>query len=152
MDSIKQKGRRDKLIKYSDSLAISRKLVKLETAIPIKNMTLPDSFSSVEDLRMEARTMFNDERLLQFYSDMGLKDIARRVTLRLYQNQPMTTSSSTTRNKNGNPPSMDRSVSIDEMKAENVTSPALENSFALSFASRRPKPAPEPMDYDDVPF
>jgi hypothetical protein len=187
LDSIKQKARRESLIKNIDSVAISRQLVKLETAIPTKNMTLPDNLPdnfSINDLRMEARSLSNEERLLQFYSDMGLRDIARRVKGRFYQDSlptattTTTTIASTTRlnhfdssqtiEKNpsadptshfkadssqtmGKPPTADPAFPF---QAENESTTGIDNRSLrnISFISPRPKPPPEPMEYDDVPF
>jgi 5'-3' exonuclease len=145
LGSIKQKGRREKLEENRASLDISRRLVKLETTIPIKNMTLHHDFSSVNDLRMEPRTLENEERLLQFYSDMGLRDIARRVKGRLYQDQ-WSTVPTTTRGPS------DNTISVKESIVNSHTTDDNTLLNKISFLSPRPKSPPGPMEYDDVPF
>ena len=160
MDSIKQKARREKLIENVDSITISRKLVKLETDIPAQNMTLPDDFT-LHNLRMEARSQANEERLLQFYSDMGLKDIARRVQGRLYKNfHPPPSSSSLSNNLLKISSPEEKIVNIDptthfhsDLESSSIsTSEIINTSLSpLTFTSPRPKPPPA-MEYDDVPF
>ena len=92
VDSVKQKGRREKLKDNMDKARLSRKLVDLERAIPMDKMTFPDNLTSAAELRMEP---MNGDRLLAFYEAMGLKDLKRRVQARLTQRKK---SSNTKRN------------------------------------------------------
>ena len=55
-------------------------MVELERGIPLDKMSLPHSFQDVDDFRMEP---IDSTRLLEFYRNMGFKDLERRITERL---------------------------------------------------------------------
>jgi DNA polymerase-1 len=82
VDTVKQKGRRAKLIDNMDMARLSRQLVDLERAIPMDKMTFPGNLTSAAELRMAP---LDGDRLLAFYDSMGLKDLKRRVHARLNQ-------------------------------------------------------------------
>jgi len=80
LDSIKQKGRREKLQSNIEQARLSRVLVELERNVPMKEMTFPDGLDRVSDLRMD---VMDSDNLLQFYEEMGLRDLKRRFESRL---------------------------------------------------------------------
>jgi DNA polymerase-1 len=82
VDQVKQEGRRAKLKNNIKMARLSRKLVDLERSIPKDEMTFPESAPSVADLRMEN---MNRTRLLEFYEQMGFRDMKRRVEGRIVQ-------------------------------------------------------------------
>jgi DNA polymerase-1 len=82
VETVKQKGRRAKLIDNMDMARLSRQLVDLEREIPLDKMTFPSSSTSVAELRMAP---LDGDRLIAFYDSMGLKDLKRRVQARLNQ-------------------------------------------------------------------
>lgn len=81
-DTVKQKGRRQKLIDNIENARLSRQLVELERELPLEKMTFPVNLTSAAELRMAP---LDGDRLLAFYEDMGLKDMRRRVEARLKQ-------------------------------------------------------------------
>ena len=80
LDNIKQKGRRTKLQNNIEQAKLSRLLVDLDKQVPIESMTFPQGVDQVQDLRMEP---FDVDRLLEFYDEMGFRDLKRRVKSRL---------------------------------------------------------------------
>jgi len=53
---------------------LSRELVELERQLPLDKMTFPANLTRAADLRMAP---LDEERLLAFYENMGLKDYNR---------------------------------------------------------------------------
>jgi DNA polymerase-1 len=82
VETVKQKGRRAKLIENMDKARLSRQLVNLERDIPMDKMTFPGNLTSAAELRMAP---LDGDQLLSFYDSMGLKDLKRRVQARLNQ-------------------------------------------------------------------
>jgi DNA polymerase-1 len=82
VDSVKQKGRREKLQANIDQARLSRVLVDLVREVPMEIMTWPEGMDKAGDLRMEG---MDGDRLLKFYDQMGFKDLRRRVEGRLKQ-------------------------------------------------------------------
>jgi DNA polymerase-1 len=82
VDSVKQKGRREKLKDNVGNARLSRQLVELERNLPMDKMTFPDNVASASELRMAP---MDGDRLLAFYEEMGLRDMKRRVEARLNQ-------------------------------------------------------------------
>ena len=82
VDSVKQKGRREKLKDNMEKARLSRHLVDLERFIPLDKMTFPENINGAAELRMAP---MDGGRLLAFYENMGLKDLKRRVQARLNQ-------------------------------------------------------------------
>ena len=98
VDTVKQKGRREKLKENLDKARLSRQLVNLEREIPLDKMTFPGNLTSAAELRMAP---LDGDRLLAFYDSMGLKDLKRRVEARL--NRPTTSGATSKRSYSRKP-------------------------------------------------
>ena len=112
---------------------LSRKLVELERNIPFDALFAdPSQYSSLSDIRMEK---FNEQRLLSFYDDMGLRDLKKRLQDRLIF------------------------IARNEIRANKAASyyekkeQKYKQDSAPSFSSKkRFQSPPKPGEYDDVPF
>lgn len=83
IDQIKQTKRRETLQQHIEQARLSRKLVELDTNVPHDIMVvLPNNkmFNSVRTLRMEP---INVQRLLEFYDDMGFRELKRTLEQKL---------------------------------------------------------------------
>jgi len=79
-DTIPQKGRRERLMENKDKARLSKDLVRLETSIPIEEITMPAHFDTISEFCMGE---LEPERLLAFYEEMGFWDLKRRFESRL---------------------------------------------------------------------
>ena len=82
IENVKQKARREKLQSNVEQARLSRVLVELERRVPLDKMTFPDGVEKVADLRMSP---MDPDRLVQFFDEMGLRDLKRRFENRLQQ-------------------------------------------------------------------
>lgn len=144
---------------------LSRKLVELDAAVPLESMTMPDHYTSVSELKMAS---FSSKKLLTFYEENGLQDLAFRLKRRL----PSDDTSRPTSNNNGNAAaSADNQAGVDDVKDDGMETEAssvnqdnlVENSVPsatlnenirrglIMHNSRRQAP-PDPEDFSDVPF
>lgn len=80
VDEIKQKARKQKIKENMEKATLSRQLVELERNIPSESITFSSQFDTVSDFRTQPLQI---ERLLQFYDNMGFKDLKARVKSRL---------------------------------------------------------------------
>lgn len=80
VEDVKQKGRREKLQNNMEQARLSRVLVELERNVPSELMTFPEGFKKVGELRMAP---MDEEKLLRFFDEMGLRDLKRRFESRL---------------------------------------------------------------------
>lgn len=133
---------------------------------------MPAQFKHVSDITMEN---LDKDRLLQFYSRMGLQDLKRRVEERFSATTTIDTQVSRSNvNRSGRDSSSSSNSSMDKYSAilddgnvadsaaheegtEVVASKIIESKFeqggAPSFYSpRRYDKPPNPVDYSDVPF
>ena len=76
IDSVQQRGVRDKLFQDKANARLSRLLVDLNSTVPFSELTgLPDGVNQkVSDLRMEP---IDPDRIIAFYDQMGFKDLKR---------------------------------------------------------------------------
>ena len=116
---VKQKGRREKLQDNMEQARLSRALVELERNVPRELMTFPEGIERVSDLRMAP---MDSDNLIQFFDDMGLRDLKRKFEGRLRVE----------RGVKGNPPARSAPPS--------------------KFAPRAKAGIPRPEDFADVPF
>ena len=119
VEDVKQKGRREKLQNNIKQARLSRVLVELERNVPSELMTFPEGFKSIADLRMAP---MDEEKMLRFFDEMGLRDLKRRFESRLQVE----------RGVRGNPPARSAPRS--------------------RFAPRPKAGIPKPEDFSDVPF
>lgn len=85
IDKVKQTARRLKLQENTEKVRLSRQLVQLIRDVPREVMTFPESVANVTDLRMKP---LDPERMLNFYKEMGFKDLRRRLESRLSLKTP----------------------------------------------------------------
>jgi DNA polymerase-1 len=121
LDNVKQKGRREKLQKNIEQARLSRRLVELERRVPIEQITFPDGVDKVADLRMSPMKV---DRLVEFFDEMGLRDLKRRFEDRLQQQRGI----------RGSPP------------------PPKSRQERPKFIQRPKVEIPKPEDFKDVPF
>lgn len=119
VDDVKQKGRREKLQNNIEQARLSRVLVELERNVPMDQMTFPDGIETVADLRMAP---MDAEGLVQFFDEMGLRDLKHRFQNRLQ---------------------LQRGVKI---------SPPPKKAARSRFQPRPKAEIPKPEDFSDVPF
>ena len=74
-EGIKQNKRRELLMEGKEVARLSRRLVELVRDVPEDRMTGMEGME-VKQLRMEE---LNEERLLNFYEEMGFKDLRKRM-------------------------------------------------------------------------
>jgi len=164
-EEIKQKARRTKLIENAEMAILSRKLVELDAAVPLEAMTMPDHYTSVSELKMAS---FSSKKLLTFYEENGLQDLAFRLKRRLPGDD---TSRSATNNSSNAATSAGSQAGLDDVKGdevetevssvnqdnsveENVPNVALNENIrrGLIMHNRRRQAPPDPEDFSDVPF
>jgi len=151
LDSIPQTKRRENLIEDTDMARLSRELVELEKSIPLNQISsMPTNIERVSDIRMEP---LNQDRLLQFFKMMGLKDMQRRMKAKF--------ASST---KKATTPLMDKYHSTfvpntSTTKASVYNTTTTNESMNESLLSkenhgekRKITNLPNPEDFKDVPF
>lgn len=80
LEVVKQKGRREKLSHSRNQAILSRQLVELERHVPLDLVSFPDGINKVGELRMKPMDIDN---LLEFFDEMGLRDLKRRFEERL---------------------------------------------------------------------
>jgi DNA polymerase-1 len=85
-DKVKQKSRREKIIKFKDNAILSRELVELKRDIPYDSMSFPDGIKRVADLRMQD---LDEARMVAFYDAMGFKNMKRLFVNRLGKGKPI---------------------------------------------------------------
>lgn len=135
LDNVKQKGRREKLQSNKNQAVLSRRLVELERNVPMEEISWPDGMNKASDLRMEP---MDGDGLLQFFDDMGLKDLKRRFENRLYQQRGYTG------NNNPAPKAGEQSY---QRRTKPASAPAKRSYYQRPTATK-----PNPDDFKDVPF
>ena len=80
VDDIKQNARREKLRSNMEQARLSRVLVELDRNVRNDLLKFPDGADKVADLRMD---IMDADRLINFFEDMGLRDLKRRFQNRL---------------------------------------------------------------------
>ena len=107
-------------------------------------MTLPDTFQSINDFRMEP---INGDRLLGFYDEMEFRDMKRRITDRLRFREQSTSVDESARNI------FDKDSSSILNGAKNKRKQDYKRSkTGNGFKSPRKFQKPPPDSFDDVPF
>jgi DNA polymerase-1 len=166
-EEIKQKGRREKVLGNAEQARLSRALVELDTSVPLDSMTMPENFTTVSELRMEA---ISGDNLLLFYENMGFSDMVRRWKGRLsgFKGSEETASVA----KSVDPEELDSRLanSGDRVQNDGMDGiPGLSNSSdedesqpstalneiirqGLLMHNRRRIEPPDPNDFKDVPF
>ena len=80
VEDIKQNARREKLKSNTEQARLSRVLVELNRSVPMELMAFPNGTDKVADLRMAP---MDPDRLVNFFDEMGLRDLKRRFQNRL---------------------------------------------------------------------
>lgn len=127
VESVKQKGRREKLQANIEQARLSRVLVELERNVPMDLMTFPEGIDQVSELRMAP---MDADCTMHFFDEMGLKDLKRRFQNRLEIQQGFT-------------PKLKETEGINASKRKVIAS---------RWAPRPKATIPKPEDFADVPF
>lgn len=80
VEDVKQNARREKLKSNEEQARLSRVLVELERRVPMELMAFPEGTDTVAELRMAS---MDPDRLVNFFDEMGLRDLKRRFQNRL---------------------------------------------------------------------
>ena len=126
MDSVKQKGRREKLKSNLEQARLSRQLVELQRHVPMDVISFPEGINKVADLRMKPMDV---DSLLDFFDEMGLRDLKSRFEQRLKSHRGFKWNPPTSNGKQGSAPAK-----------------------KSKFYKREKAGIPNPDDFSDVPF
>ena len=119
VELIKQKSRRETIQENMEQARLSRKLVELERNVPLDKVTFPEGFDKLADLRM---ALMDEEKMLRFFDEMGLRDLKRRFQNRLQAERGF------------------------------LINPPVKSTPRPKFTPRPKAGIPRPEDFSDVPF
>ena len=171
LDTIAQKGRRDKLRLHQDQAFLSKQLVELERHVPFDRITFPSNKwnGDVRNLRMQP---LDPDRLVQFYKEMGFHSIQERFKVRFEKykhamaargemwkgsSNELFDAAATTLTAPSPSSNTDINQAIVSTPASEAEKPEKSSNHNNSagrsrFTPRKKAEIPKPDDYKDVPF